>query len=216
MTVWSSAGRLIRWCIMKVIGLTGGIGSGKSTVSQFLAELGAVILDMDKVGHEVLKPGTEAWQEVVEAFGSQLLTPRGEIDRKRLGEIVFGNPESLSQLNQITHPRIADVVKARLEEYQRQGVKVVVLEAPLLLEVGWTSLVDEVWVTVAPESTVLKRLKERVGLSKAESLARIRSQLSSEERTRRADVIINTDCELNELKARVRELWQRLQDKSGE
>ena len=195
---------------MKVIGLTGGIGTGKSTVSQFLAELGAVILDADKAGHDALKPGTETWQEVVAAFGNQILNPDGEIDRRRLGEIVFGNPESLSRLNQITHPRIADMVKAQLEEYQRQGVDVVVLEAPLLLEANWTSLVDEVWVTVAPEPTVLKRLKKRTGLSQAESLARIRSQLSAEERTRRADVVINTDGKLDELRARVVELWQRL------
>jgi len=194
---------------MKVIGLTGGIGSGKSTVSQFLAELGAVIIDADRVGHEAFKPDTELWREVVAAFGRQVLTPSGEIDRKKLGEIVFGNAELLSRLNQIMHPRMYDMVKVQLEEYQRRGVEVVVLEAPLLLEAGWTSLVDEVWVTVASESTVLKRLQERVGLSKEESLSRIHSQLSSEERIKRADVVINTDCSLDEVKARVRELGER-------
>ena len=193
---------------MKVIGLTGGIGSGKSTVSQFLAELGAVILDADRVGHETLKPDTEVWREVVAAFGRQVLTPGGNIDRAKLGEIVFGKPESLSRLNQIMHPRMFNMVKAQLEEYQRQGVDVVVLEAPLLIEAGWTSLVDEVWVTVASESTVLRRLKERIGLSQSESLARIYSQLSSEERTKHADVIINNDGNLDELKARVGELWR--------
>ena len=195
---------------MKVIGLTGGIGSGKSTVSQFLAELGAVILDADRVGHEALKPDTDVWREVVAVFGRQVLTPGGSIDRARLGEIVFGKPESLSRLNQIMHPRMFDMVKAQLEGYWRQGVDVVVLEAPLLIEAGWTSLVDEVWVTVASESTVLRRLKERIGLSQSESLARIRSQLSSEERTKHADVIINNDGDLDELKARVGELWQGL------
>ncbi len=193
---------------MKVIGLTGGIGSGKSTVSQFLAELGAVILDADRVGHEAFKPGTEACREVVAAFSGGILTPNGEIDRKKLGDIVFGNPESLSRLNQIMHPRINNMVKARLEEYRRQGVGVVVLEAPLLLDAGWASLVDEVWVTVAPESTVLRRLKERAGLSEPQSRARIRSQLSSAERIRYADVVIDTDCDLDELRARVRELWE--------
>jgi len=193
--------------MMKVIGLTGGIGSGKSTVSQFLAELGAVILDADKVGHEAFKPGTEVWREVVAAFGRQILTSNGDIDREKLGKIVFGNAESLTRLNQIMHPRMYDMVKAQLEEYRRQGVNTVVLEAPLLLEAGWTSLVDEVWVTVAPESTVLKRLKERVGLSQSESLARIRSQLSLEERVKQADVVIDTDCDLDELKAMVSELW---------
>ena len=208
MTVWLPVSRLIR--IMKVIGLTGGIGSGKSSVSQFLAELGAVILDADEVGHEALKPDTEIWREVVAAFGRQILTPSGDIDRKKLGKIVFGNPEFLSQLNQIMHPRMYDIVKAQIEGYRQQRVDVVVLEAPLLLEAGWTSLVDEVWVTVASEPTVLKRLEERAGLSKQESLARIHSQLSPEERIKHADVVINNDGSLDELKMKVKELWERL------
>ena len=196
---------------MKVIGLTGGIGSGKSTVSQLLAELGAVILDADEIGHEAFKPDTEIWRQVVAAFGRQILTPDGNIDRKKLGNIVFGNPESLSRLNQIMHPRMYALAKAQLEEYRRQGTRVVVLEAPLLLEAGWTSLVDEVWVTTAPEATVLKRLEERTGLSQAESLTRLRSQLPAEERLKYADVVINTDCDMDELKAQVKELWQRLE-----
>lgn len=196
---------------MKVIGLTGGIGSGKSTVSQFLAELGAVILDADRVGHEAFKPDTDVWREVVAAFGRQIVTPTGDIDREKLGEIVFGNPESRARLNQIMHPRIYKMVRVQLEEYRRQGVSVVVLEAPLLIEADWTSLVDEVWVTVASESTVLRRLKERVGLSEQQSLARIHSQLSPEERVKHADVVIDTDCDLDELRARVGELWRGLE-----
>jgi len=195
---------------MKVIGLTGGIGSGKSTVAQFLAELGAVVLDADKVGHVAFKPGTEAWREVVAAFGRQILTPDGEIDRRKLGEVVFGNPEALLRLNQIMHPQIDKMVKAQFEEYRRQGVRVVVLEIPLLLETGGTSLVDEVWVTVASESTVLRRLEERSGLSRQQSLARIRSQMSNEERVKHADEVINNDDSLDELKAKVKELWQKL------
>ncbi len=196
---------------MKVIGLTGGIGSGKSTVSQFLAELGAVIIDADKVGHEALQPDTELWHEVVAAFGRQIVTPTGEVDRGKLGEIVFGNPGSLSRLNQIMHPRMYDMIKAQLEDYRRQGVGVVVLEAPLLIEAGWTSLVDEVWATVASEATVFKRLEEKVGLSRQESLARIRSQLSSVERVKHTDVVINTDCSLDEVKLKVKELWEGFQ-----
>ena len=199
-----------RTWIMKVIGLTGGIGSGKSTVSQFLAELGAVIIDADKVGHDAFKPDTEVWREVVATFGRQILTPNGDIDRGKLSEIAFGNPESLAQLNRITHPWIKDMVKAQLEEYRRQGVGVAIVEAPLLLEAGWTSFVDEVWVTTASEATVLKRIKERTGLSEQQALARIRSQLSSDERVRRADVVIDTDCSLDELRARVEKLWRGL------
>jgi len=196
---------------MKVIGLTGGIGSGKSTVSRFLAELGAVVIDADKVGHEALKPGTELWREVVAAFGRQTLTPGGDIDREKLGEIAFSNPDSLVRLNRIMHPRLYEVVKAQIEECRRQGAGVVVLEAPLLIEAGWTSLVDKIWVTVASEATVLRRLQERTGLSEPESLARIRSQLASTERVRYADVTIGTDGELDELRARVEKLWRKLQ-----
>ncbi len=195
---------------MKVIGLTGGIGSGKSTVSQFLAELGAVILNADEVGHEAFKPDTELWRQVVAAFGRQIVTPDGNIDRKKLGDMVFGNAESLSRLNQIMHPRMYDMVKAQLEEYRQQGTRVVVLEAPLLLEAGWNSLVDEVWVTAASGAAVLKRLEERSGMSQAESLTRIRSQLPSAERVSHADVVISTECDLDELKSEVTELWQRL------
>ena len=196
---------------MKVIGLTGGIGSGKSTVSQFLAELGAAIIDADKVGHEVFKPDTEVWHKVVATFGKRIIAANGTINRKKLGAIVFGNAEAQARLNQIMHPRIHNMVMTQLGEYRRQGVAVVVLEAPLLAEAGWTPLVDEVWVTGASEATVLKRLRERTGLSERESLARIRSQLPAEKRVRHANVVIDTDCALAELKAKIRELWQRLQ-----
>jgi len=195
---------------VKVIGLTGGIGSGKSTVLRFLAELGAAVIDADKVGHEALKPDAEAWREVIAAFGKQILAPDGTIDRSKLGEIVFGDAESLSRLDQIMHPRMHEMVKARLEDYRKQGVDVVVLEAYLLIESARASSVDEVWVTVAPEDTVLRRLKRKSGLSKTQALARIRSQLSLEERLKRADVVINTDCSLGELRDRVRELWDGL------
>ncbi len=196
---------------MKVIGLTGGIGSGKSTVAQLLAELGAVILDADKVGHEAFKAGTDTWREVVAAFGRQVLTLEGDVDRKKLAEVVFGNPEALSRLNQIMHPQIGKMVKARLEEYRRQGVSVVALEIPLLVETGGTSLVDDVWVTVASEPTVLRRLEERSGLSRQQSLARLRAQVLNEERVKHADVVINNDGSLDELKAEVEQLWQRLE-----
>ena len=196
---------------MKVIGLTGGIGSGKSTVSQFLQELGVVVLDADKVGHEAYLPGTETWRELVAAFGKEILTPDDNIDRKKLGGIVFSNPESLARLNQIVHPRMFEMMKERIEEYRRQGVKVVVLEAAILLEAKWTPLVDEVWVTVASESAVVERAKERTGLPEEQILARIRSQLSVEERIKHANVVIHNDGNLDELQKKVRGLWKGLQ-----
>ena len=104
-----------------------------------------------------------------------------------------------------------NMVKAQLEEYRRQGINIIVLEAPLLVEADWTSLVDEVWVTVAPKAAVLERIRERTGLFEEEAQARIRSQLSAEERIKHADVVIDTDCSLDELKARVAVLWTKLQ-----
>jgi dephospho-CoA kinase len=198
--------------MMKTIGLTGGICSGKSTAARFLEDLGAVIIDADKIGHEVLETDTEVWRKVVDTFGRQVLTSGGSIDRRKLGEIVFGSPESLLKLNQITHPRIYQVAKTRLEDCRKRGASVVVLEAPLLLKAGWTSLVDEVWVTTASEATVLRRLQERRGLSITESLARTRSQMPVQEQINCAGVIIDTDCNLEELKARVEELWQGLDE----
>jgi dephospho-CoA kinase len=215
LTVWLILARLY---LMKVIGLTGGIGSGKSTVASFLAGLGATVIDVDKLWHQALKSDAELRQEIVAAFGSGILTPGREIDRPKLGQIVFGNPEALARLNNIMHPWVYRTVKTKLEEYRRRGVKVVVLDLPLLVEVplslkaGQPSLsdeVDEVWVTVAPEAVVLRRLKAKSGLSEAEALARIRSQLPSEEKIKHADVVIDTDSRLNELEAKIRELWHK-------
>jgi len=196
---------------MKVIGLTGGIGSGKSTVSRFLSELGAVVLDADRVGHEAYQPGTETWKEVVAAFGREIVAPDESIDRKKLGAIVYGDPAALERLNGIMHPRMYDMMAARIEEYRRQGVKVVVLEAAILLEAGWTPLVNEVWVTVASEPTVVQRVRERTDLPEEQIRSRIRSQLSNEERKKQASVVIDNDGSLDELRAKVAELWEGLQ-----
>ena len=148
---------------MKIIGLTGGIGSGKSTVAQFLAELGAVVLDVDKVGHEALEPGSEAWEQIVNEFGKGILTAGDKIDRAKLGKIVFNNHEALLRLNRIIHPVMDNMVEAKLEEYRHKGVKVVVLEAAAIMEAGRASIADEIWVVIAPEFAVLKRLSERDG-----------------------------------------------------
>jgi dephospho-CoA kinase len=195
---------------LKVIGLTGGIGSGKSTVARFLAELGASVIDLDRVGHEALKKGGQAWRHVIDAFGKGILAPDGEIDRSRLGEIVFKDRQALLRLNRIIHPVIDGIVAERIEACRRQGVKVVVLEAAAMLEAGKTSQVEELWVTVAPEDTVLRRLKERSGYSPQKSKNRISAQLSTQERINKADVVIDTDCTLDELKNRVMVEWQRL------
>lgn len=200
---------------MVVIGLTGGILSGKSTISQMLAERGAVIIDADKVGHEAYKPNTKTWQELIAAFGQGILKENDEIDRKKLGEIVFNDPQALARLNGIVHPRMHSMMKEKLERLSGEGVGVVVLEAAVLIEANWTDLTDEVWVAMAPEEVAVKRLQNRGGLTEEQARARIRSQLSTEERAKHADIIIDTDCELSEVRSKVEELWQRLQRRSG-
>lgn len=193
--------------IMKIIGITGGIGSGKSTVAGFLARSGVAVIDADEVGHEVLEKDGEARRQVIAAFGQGIIASDGSIGRSKLGDIVFGNNEALSLLNKIMHPRIDKVVEARLEGYRRQGIDKVVIEAPLLIEVGWNARVDRVWVTTAPEAVILGRL-EKLGMPRTEAMARIKSQMVDEERIKYADVVINTDCSLEELKEDASRLWR--------
>ena len=196
---------------MRVIGLTGGIGSGKSTVAELLAGKGAVVLDADKVGHEAYRPGTPAWQEVVATFGKDIVAGDGSIDRRKLGAIVFADPAALQRLNAIMHPRMFEMMRERIDGFRRRGVEVVVLDAAILLEANWTPLVDEVWVVVASEDRVVERAVARTGLPEEQIRRRIRSQLSNEERCRHASVVIENDGSLEELRAKVDRPWEELQ-----
>ncbi len=201
----------------RVIGLTGGVGSGKSTVSQFLEELGAVILDADKVGHESYLPNMPAWHELQEAFGPEVLQPNGEIDRKKLGSIVFGDSEALARLNGIVHPRMREMMEQKIADLNGRGVGVIVLDAAILVEAGWTSLTDEVWVTHATEDVVVRRLLERnPNWGEEQVRSRIQSQMSTEERSKHADVLIDSDCSLEEFRRNVRRLWdERITSKAS-
>ncbi len=193
---------------MKVIGLTGSICSGKSTIAKFLAQMGAAVINADEIGHEAYEPHCETWQQVVDGFGKQILTTGGEIDRKKLGEIVFKDPEALKRLNGIMHPGMHRVAEKRIEKLKREGAEVIVLEAPLLVEANWLDLVDEVWVAKASEANALKRCAERSGLSEAEAKARMASQLSPSEKAKHADVLIDTNVSLAQVEAKVKELWE--------
>jgi len=175
-----------------------------------LLELGARVIDADKVAHQLYRPGTAAYDEVVAAFGSEIVGRNGEIDRKSLGQKVFGNPQALARLNAILHPRISDRVKETLETWRREGVKVAVVEAALLLEAGWGPMVDQVWVTVASEEKAKERLLAARDLSEAEIEARLASQMPAEERARMADVLIDTNGTLEQLREQVEKQWRRL------
>jgi dephospho-CoA kinase len=195
---------------MLVIGLTGNLGTGKSEVAHTLAELGAVVINADELGHELLQPRTQTYLEIIDTFGKSILGRKKEIDRKKLGRKVFTNAEALSKLNRIMHPRIYNIVSQKIDEYSRSGVGVVVLEAALLIEAGWRPLLDQLWVTIAPEAVVAERLKRARGLSEEQFLARLRTQMPQKEKAKLADVVIDTDCSMEELKARVTGLWQKL------
>jgi dephospho-CoA kinase len=196
---------------MVVIGLTGSIGSGKSSVARMLAELGAVTLDADTVGHEALTPHTEVWREVVVAFGEDILRQDSSVDRQKLGEIVFRDTTLLAKLNSIMHPRMFQIVQARLEEWRRQGVKVAVLEAPLLIEAGWTPLVDHVWVIVVSEDKAIERMVQGSRFPEAQARARWQSQLPVAEKVRHGEVIDNSGS-LDDLRARVGMLWEKIEE----
>jgi dephospho-CoA kinase len=196
---------------MKVIGLTGGIGSGKSTVARFMAELGAVVIELDKVGHKAMEPGSKTWRRLVDEFGSDIIADGGEIDRYKLGQIVFSDSNALKRLTVIIHPEIDKILEEKLDKYRRSSIDYVVLVAAARLDTDKSSQVDEIWVTVAPEAVVLKRLADRSGFSDKESKARIAAQLPDKERVKRADVVIDTDCNLEELRNRVVAAWGKMQ-----
>ena len=192
---------------MIVIGLTGGIGSGKSEVSRMLKEFGAEIIDADRVGHEAYLPNTETYDKVVAEFGDDILQTDGAIDRKKLGARIFAEPEARERLNAIVHPRMYAMVEERIQRLREQGATAVVLDAAILIEAGWDSLVDEVWVVAAPEEMVVQRIGQRNGLPAEQVRQRIRAQITSEERARHAAVVIDNNKGLDELSAQVREVW---------
>ena len=194
---------------MLVIGLTGGIGTGKSEAARQLEELGALIISADQVGHEAYTVNTEAWEQVVATFGNGILQDDKEIDRRKLGGIVFSDPSQLKKLNQIMHPRMARIVSDKIEAFRGQGVDTVVVEAALLFEAGWDSLVEEVWVTDASEEIIIGRLRERNGLSVEEAKKRINSQMDRMERIGRSDFVINNSGDMAELGTTIKELWDR-------
>ena len=194
----------------RVIGLTGGIGSGKSTVSRFLAELGAAVIDADKIGHEVYRPDTDTWRKLVKTFGRGILAADNTIDRKKLGAIVFSNEEELKRLNAIVHPQITEIIKKQIDDYRRKDAKVIVLDAPVLLEAHAKNLTDEVWVVVADDDNVIKRAVARTGLREEQIRDRIRAQMSKTERIKNAQVIIYNDGTPEDLRGKIKKLWEQI------
>lgn len=196
---------------MKTIGLTGGIGSGKSTVSQLLSELGAFVIDADKVGHEIYLPGKEAWKQVTAAFGQDILAPDQTIDRKKLGVIVFGSEDARKKLNSIAHPLMFTDIDRRIKEKRAEGfTKPIVVEAAILIEANWLPLADEVWLVVTNKNAVIDRVASQRGMAAKDTEARIASQLSDAERRKYATLVIDNDGTLEDLKQKVQTAWSRV------
>lgn len=195
---------------MYLIGLTGGIASGKSTVSRMLSELGAYIIDADKLSREVTQPGKPAWQEIIKKFGQDIIQDNGEIDRKHLGQLVFANKQARAELEAITHPHIEAAAKAAITAATAAGFAVLVLDAPLLIEVGWHTRVDAVWVVYVNEQTQLKRLMARDNSGREAAQARINAQLSLTEKLKYADVVINNGNAIKITKKNVLKAWKEL------
>jgi len=195
---------------MKIIGLTGAIGSGKSTVAQFLKQMGAEIIDADKTGHEVYRPGTKGIEQIARAFGKDILAGDGSIDRARLADIVFSDEAALARLNDIVHPLIRERIYELIKQYREKRTGVVVLEAALLIETGWTGMVHEVWVTTAPKSVIYQRMKDKNGSTKEQVQSRMKYQLPLSEQRSYAKYVINTNVPLPELQKKVADLWKKI------
>jgi dephospho-CoA kinase len=196
------------------VGLTGGIGAGKSEVSRRLAAQGAVVIDADLIAREVVEPGTEGLAEVVEAFGDGVLRPDGALDRGRLGDLVFADPELRSQLNAIIHPKVAK----RMAELERAAgpSAIVVHDVPLIAENGRAGAYDVVVVVDAPPKVQAERLVRRRGMTREQARARMAAQASRGQRLAIADIVLDNSGSLTELDRQVGDLWAQLRRRSAE
>jgi len=195
------------------VGLTGGIGAGKSAVSALLAERGAVVIDADKIAREVVEPGTPGLAAVVAEFGEDVLLPSGGLDREKVGRIVFNDPDRLAALNAIVHPLVGERMQELMDAAPDDAV--VVYDVPLLVENGLASMYDEVVVVDAPEEVQVERLVEHRGMPEEDARARMANQASREERRAVATHVIDNSGTLDDLKAQVDALWETLTERAA-
>lgn len=195
---------------MKLIGLTGGIGSGKTTVSSALKERGANVVDADAIVHELQQSGTDVFNEMVAEFGSDIVGPDGELDRQKVASIVFTHPDALAALNAIVHPRVGAEIARRLDEAAERG-DTVILDVPLLVESGRDDLAALIVVDLDPDIAV-ERLVQFRGFSEADARARIARQASRQDRLEKADFVVDNHGTLEELHRRIDELWQWIEE----
>lgn len=196
---------------MKIICLTGGFASGKSTAAKFLEDKGANIIDADRLGHRAYDIGTRAYRQVIDTFGPEVVAANSEIDREALGNKVFGKPDELKKLTDIVWPeirRLAELEIAGFDAIYPDGI--VILEAAVLFEAGWQDIGEETWVVVVDRETAIERAIIRNKLDRAAAEKRIDSQLSNEERISKADIVIENDADQAQLMARLEVEWDRI------
>ncbi len=196
---------------MLIVGLTGGVASGKTAVSRVLGEEGAYIIDADQIARELVQPHKPAWHEIIRAFGGEILQEDGSIHRKKLADRVFADPEQRKVLNQILHPRIKEEIDRRAREIgERDPEAIVVIDAPLLVELGMYHKVDRLIVVTSTQTQQMERLKERDGRSPEEALKLFSSQMPVEEKEELADFVVRNEGSIEETKKRAKEVFKEL------
>ncbi|HYH03372.1 MAG TPA: dephospho-CoA kinase [Bacillota bacterium] len=188
---------------MKIIGITGGIASGKSTVAQIIREMGYRVLDADQLARQVVEPGRPAYQEVIRTFGSEVLSPDGTLDRKKLAGIVFRDAEQRIKLEQIIHPAVKAAIRQEQERLLQSNGQVLFVEVPLLYEAGWEDFFDAVWVVSVTPKLQQERLLERDRLTPEEVMQRLAAQWPLSQKIKLADLVIENDGGYLELKSKV-------------
>ncbi|XP_073428426.1 bifunctional coenzyme A synthase isoform X1 [Dendrobates tinctorius] len=196
-----------------IIGLTGGSGSGKSSIAQRLEKLGAALIDCDKLGHQSYKPEGPAYQRVIDEFGSDILCEDGTIDRRAIASKVFGNKDQLKRLTDIVWPAIASLAKEAVEEAAAEGISVCVMDAAVLLEAGWNEMVHEVWTVIIPEKEAISRIMKRDGISEEAAKNRLSSQMSNSERVEASNVVLSTLWEPEITQKQIQKAWDLLQER---
>ena len=196
---------------MRVVGLTGGIASGKSTAATLLGELGAHVIDADVLGHQAYNPGTSAFQAVVKTFGEDIVADDGSIDRRALGGKVFGDEDALRRLTDIVWPEIRRLAELEIRNINSTNSSaVIVLEAAVLLEAGWEDIADEIWVVVVDPEVAIERAMQRDGADRTAIEARVNSQLSNEERTAKAHLVIDNSEDKATLIGQIEAAWKHV------
>jgi len=194
-----------------VVGLTGGIASGKSTVSRYLRDLGAEIIDADVIARELVYPQSSAWQEIADHFGREIVDEQGYLKRKKLGQIIFQSTVERKILNEILHPKIKQRISEQIQVcLQKKEVPLIVVDAPLLIETGISEMIDEVWVVAIPQELQLQRLRERDKLSATDAQKRLASQMPLQEKTRYAQRVIDNSGTVNNTKRIIDTIWKQV------